>query len=92
MRKENLLKALTIIDSNLNSIFKYQLAFILIGFLSFLFIFLFNHSIEISTFKNILLTSIILFSFWFILFDKRIETNNLKSIKSSMEISINLNY
>lgn len=91
IRKENLLNALKIIETSLKSILKYQIVFLLIGFLSFLLLFLFNYSIEISAIKNIFLTSIILFSIWFSLFDKRIESNNLKSIKSSMEILLNLN-
>ena len=87
------LNAQFIIQKQVKSISKYQLAFTAIAIISLVLIFFFNCTNPyLVLFKNLVLTFLFIYSFLYVIFIKMIEKKQLKSTLDNIGIVVNSFY
>ena len=90
--KNELIEAFYTIDSSMKSIYRDQIIFAVLGIVSFILIFLFNDYYIPVFIKTTFLLGFSIFCLWFIIFEKFMEINHLKSLKDSMKFILKSRY
>jgi hypothetical protein len=90
--KNELIEAFYKIDSSMKSIYRDQIIFAVLGIISFIFIFLLNDYYIPVFIKTMFLLGFCIFCLWFIIFEKFMEINHLKSLKDSMKFILKSRY